>query len=191
MSYSSGMATPDEPAREALSAPQLPSPAPQARWWRVLAMAAGAALLVGWISWYVQTPEPLPTDDETVTASGVVGTPVYVGMFTVPEAWERDLSIDGVKLRTTASTDVGVAPLLCRGGAVGVTTAPEQFCTGLEDPEGATLVPGDTLLVEVVAETAALAEVDRIQVAFREGIRSGTSPAGHAGAVVSVLSSAE
>ncbi|TYL49529.1 hypothetical protein FXB39_12530 [Nocardioides sp. BGMRC 2183] len=180
--------TPTEPtpASTSLTPPRLPRPPRQKRWWRALLVVATTGVLAGWLAWYVLTPAELPTDDQQVQASGVTGTPLYLGMFSVPDGFDRTLHIQGVKLSTTASTDLTVTPWLCQGGTVGVTTSPEQFCAALEDPAGAELSTGDSIVVEVSGEAAAIAEVDRIRIAFREDLRWGTHAAGHAGARVSL-----
>lgn len=201
MSYASAMASsdsaPDRPAVESattrsgggLSAPHLPRPPQQATWWRALLAVLSVAMLVSWVVWYVQTPEDLPTDDQEVRASGVPGTSLYLGMFDVPDGFARSLSISGVKLRTVASSDVTVTPWLCRGGTIGVTTSPEQFCAELVDPAGADLSPQDSVVVEVAGDERLVAEIERIEIGFREGLRWGTKPAGHAGAAVTLLGS--
>ncbi len=144
-------------------------------------------VVAGWVTWYVLTPTELPTDDREVIASGVSGQSLYVGMFSAPDGFERTLHLDGVKVSATASAPVTVTPWLCQGGTVGVTTAPRQFCTTLEDPEGAELSTGDSIVVEVNGDEAAIAEVDRIRIGFREDLRWGTHPAGHAGARVTLI----
>ncbi|TIC83808.1 hypothetical protein E8D34_14655 [Nocardioides sp. GY 10113] len=154
------------------------------RWRRVSLVAAAIGLLAGWVAWYMATPEPLPVDDREVAATGTTRAPVYLGMFAAPEGFDRTLHVAGVKTSATASADVAVTPLLCRGGTIGVTSAPDHFCEELIDPAGATLGEGDSIVLEVSGEQALVAQVDRIRVAFREDLRWDTVPAGHAGATV-------
>lgn len=145
-----------------------------------------ALLVVGWIAWFVLTPADLPTSDDEVSAAGVAGTPVYVGMFTAPGDFERRLHLSGVKVHTEASAELKVTPLLCTGASIGVTTAPDRFCEELGDPEGGTLGAGDSIVIEIAAEAPVEAHVDRIEIAYREGPRWSTQPAGVSGADVTI-----
>lgn len=197
MSYASAMSSDAQetgpPAsrgpREGLAVRDLPRPPRDARWARVLVVFLAVALVVGWVVWYVRTPEPLPTDDRTVSAAGVVGTPLYLGMFTVPDGIDRELTISGVRVEARASDEVGIEPLLCQGGTIGVTTAPDQFCADLTATEGADVRPGDSVVLEVSGDRPVVAEIDRIRIAFREGLRFGTAEAGHAGATITLAAS--
>ncbi len=162
-------------------------PSPQrSKLWRVVAVVLAMALAAAWLAWYLLTPEDLPVSEQEVMATGVAGTPVYVGMYRVPEDADRTIHVSGVKLHTTANTEVEVEPLLCRGGAIGNTTEPEVFCEDLVDPAGEELGPGDSIVIEVTADQAAVAVVDRIRIGFREGVVSGTKPAGVARAIVHI-----
>jgi hypothetical protein len=170
----------------ALTPPRLPRPAQRSRTLRIAGIVAAALLLGGWLVWYVVAPDDLATSEKTASASGVAGTPVYVGMFTAPAGFDRSLHLSGVKVHTEASAEVDVTPLLCVGATVGVTTAPERFCEEVVNPEGRTLGAGDSIIVEVTADGAAEAHVERIDLAFREGLRWSTQPAGISGADVTI-----
>lgn len=170
----------------ALRKPPLPRISLQSRGWRIVIGLAGLLLLVGWLVWYATTPEKLPTDSRTITASGVVDTPLYVGMFAADDDFDRTLRISGVKVHTTTSAKLSVTPLLCRRGTVGVTTRPEQFCSDLVDPEGQRLVAGDSIVLKIDSGEAAVAVVDRIEIAYREDIRWDTQPAGADKAIITI-----
>jgi hypothetical protein len=170
-----------------LEAPHLPRPARHSRLWRWIPPVAAIALLAGWVAWYVTTPEGLPTDGQTVTASGVVGQPLYVGMFTAPAGFDRGLHMAGVRVHARASATLTVTPLLCRHGSIQVTTEPDQFCASLDDPAGQRLGAGDSIVLELQSDQSVVAQIDRIRIAFQEGLRWGTKPAGHAGASVSLV----
>jgi hypothetical protein len=179
----------ERPARArsgALSIPRVPRPSFQSRGWRIGLLAAALALIVTWLGWYATTPEELPVSDKVVNANGVVGTPLYVGMFAASGDFGRTLRISGVKVHATSDVDLEVTPLLCRRGTVGVTTQPAQFCSDLVDPEGQRLVAGDSIVVRIESDTAALAVVDRVRIAYREDIRWDTQPAGHRQAIVTI-----
>jgi len=158
----------------------------QSRGWRIALLAMSLALVLGWLAWYAATPERLPTTKKVVNANGVVGTPLYVGMFAAPADLGRTIRIAGVKVHTTSDVELTVTPLLCRRGTIGVTTQPAQFCADLVNPEGERLVGGDSIVVKVESDHAALAVVDRIRIAYREDIRWDTQPAGHQQAIVTI-----
>jgi hypothetical protein len=67
---------------------------------------------------------------------------------------------------------------VCHGGSVSVTTDPVSFCTAIGDTEGATLRPGDEVLLEVRGSAQGVAEIDRIRIAYRDGVRWGVQDAG-------------
>lgn len=170
-----------------LEAPHLPGPRRQSRIWRWAAPVAAIALLIGWIAWYVTTPPALQTDDQAKTASGVVGQDLYVGMFTASSDFHRAIHISGVKVHATASQDFEVTPMLCRQGTIDVTTDPTQFCKSLDDPAGQRFGAGDSIILKLHSDNPVVADVDRIRIAFQEGLRWGTKPAGHAGATISFV----
>lgn len=175
------------PARErGLRAPGLPRPSLQSKGWRWALVAAALLLLVGWLVWYARTPEDLPTSDRTVNASGVVGAPLYVGMFTPGKDFDRTIRVAGVKVHSSANEKISVTPLLCRRGAIGVTTAPDQFCSEMVDPKGEQFVAGDSIVLKIDSDKPALAIIDRIRIAYREDIRWGTQSAGNHQAIVSL-----
>lgn len=170
-----------------LEAPHLPRPNVSSRLWRWGPPTAAIALLIGWVIWYVVTPEQLPTDSQNVPASGVVGHPLYVGMFAAPSGFDRSLHMSGVQVHATASTKFELTPLLCRKGSIQVTTEPDQFCASLDNPAGQRLGPGDSIVLKVSSDRPVLADIDRIRIAFQEGLRWGTEQAGHEGATVSLV----
>lgn len=167
-----------------LGKPPLPRIALQSTFWRFTFAGTGLLLLLAWFIWYATTPEELPTSEKTVSAPGVAGTPLYVGMFSAPDDLGRTLRISGVKVHATTSADLEVTPLLCRRGTVGVTTGPEQFCSELIDPEGQRLVGGDSIVLKFEASEPVIAVVDQLRIAYREDVRWDTQPAGNEQAIV-------
>ncbi|MCD4527231.1 hypothetical protein [Nocardioides sp. cx-173] len=149
----------------------------------------GAAVLAGIVVWYVNSPEPLPTSERTVTASTAVGRPVYVGVFAPTADFTRRLSLSGVKVHTAANTDVDVVPLLCQGGGFGVTSEPETFCEELVDPEGRSFAAGDSIVLKVSGDEFALAVIDRVKLGYRDGLQWATHEAG-SDAVVRIVAPA-
>lgn len=152
--------------------------------WAVWALVGAAVLAV--TIWYVNSPGTLPTSDATVSASTPVDQPVYVGVFAPEADFGRTLHLSGVKVHTTSNTEVTVVPLLCHGGAVGVTSDPESFCEELVNPEGQTFGAGDDIVLEISSSEAAIAVIDRVRLGYRDGLQWGTHEAG-AGAVVRIL----
>lgn len=145
-----------------------------------------AILVIAVSVWYINTPAPLPIAPKTIQASTPVERPIYVGVFAPTAAFDRELALSGIKVHTTSNTDVEVVPLLCRGGTVGVTTDPGQFCQELINPEGESFGPGDDIVLEITSESPAVAVIDRVRVGFREGLQWGTAEAG-APVIVRVL----
>lgn len=177
-----------EPVRRkrTLGAPGVPRVSLKNRGTRYGMIGAAILLLLGWFLWYAMTPEDLPTNDKTVSASGVAGTPLYVGMFTAPDDFGRTLRISGVKVRATTNTDITVTPVLCRRGNVGVTTQPDQFCSDIVDPERARMVGGDSIVLKIESADPAVIVIERIRVAFREDVRWDTKPAGNEQAIITM-----
>ncbi len=145
-----------------------------------------AVVALAFLAWFTTSPGALPVSESQVTASTPVDTPVYLGVFTPGPDFDRVLHLSGVKVHSTANTELTVTPLLCRGGAVGVTTEPERFCRELVNPEGRTLRQGDAVVLEVTSDLAAIAVIDRVRLGFRDGLQWGTLEAGST-AIVRVL----
>ena len=153
-------------------------------------LAAGTGVLVvalglGW--WQATDPSTLPTSDEVVNATTPVGAPVYLGVVAADASFGRTLHLSGVKVHATSNTGrLSIAPLLCRGGQVGVTTEPELFCVDLVNPEGQAFGGGDSIVLQVVSDQPGVAVIDPVRLGFRENLTWGTLPAG-SGAVVTVI----
>lgn len=163
---------------------------PSRRTTNIALVAAAIVLPLSWLVWFVTTPPDFSTNSRQASGATIAGTPLYVGMYNAPSGFDRTIRVTGVKVQARASTDATVVPLLCRDGAVGVTTRPEQFCAELVDPAGQEFRTGDSLVIEVDAADAARVEVDRIRVGFQQDIRSATLPAGIAGATLTFTSPA-
>lgn len=140
------------------------------------------AALVGLVFWFVTSPPALATTSTTVTASVPVGQDVYVAV--VGADPDRTLRISGVKVHVVADVPVEVEPLLCVDGSPKVTTDPATFCTELLAPDGHDLGTGDSIVLRVSGEYAGTARIDRVRLAYREGIRWATQPAGAPAEVV-------
>lgn len=158
----------------------------RSRWATAIGAVLVLVVMLGVMAWYATSPDPLPTSDRTVPASTSVGQPIYVGVFRGGSGFDRTLSLSGVKVHTTSSTELTVTPLLCRDGAVGVTSDPQAFCTELVNPEGERLTPNDSIVLEVTSNEPAVAVIDPVRLAFREHLQWATLPAG-SGAIVRVL----
>lgn len=153
---------------------------------RVALYVVVLAVLLAVAGWVGTHPEELPTTDTVVRAETPVSTPVYVGVFGTPADFDRTLHVSGVRVFAEATGDVTIVPRVCHGGSVNVTSTPEAFCSELGPTEGATLRAGDEIVLEVVAETPGVVDVDRVRIAYRDGLQWATQDAG-ARARISVL----
>jgi hypothetical protein len=168
------------------AAPATLAVAPSRRGWRVTSYVVVLAVLVVAIGWVSTHPEPLDTTGATVRAETPVATPVFVGVFGAPAGFDRTLRISGVHVFATATSDVTIVPHVCHGGSVNVTTTPESFCDQLGPTEGATFRGGDEIVLEVVGDVPTVVDIDRVRVAYREGMQWATQDAG-ARSEVSIL----
>jgi hypothetical protein len=137
-----------------------------------------AVVLVAVIGWVTTHPDPLPTSDTKVVASTPVTEPVYLGVFGTETDFDRTLNISGVRVFASSTVDVKVVPHVCHGGSVRVTSTPETFCEELVPTEGATLEQGDTIVLEVVGDAPGVVDIDRIRIAYRDGLQWATQDAG-------------
>ncbi len=154
--------------------------------WRITTYAVVLAVLLGVIGWVSTHPKELTTSDSTVQAETPVGEPVYVGVFGVPADFDRALHLAGVHVFATSSADVTIVPHVCHGGSVNVTTTPESFCRELGPTEDASFASGDAIVLEVVGDVPTVVEIDRIRIAYRDGLQWATQDAG-ARSLVSIL----
>ncbi len=167
-----------QPVSQSWARELAPARTSTARLTPVLVGAMLAVAVATTAAYYVSTPAPLPTSEETVTASIPAGQSVYLGVFKPPEDFGRVLHLTGVRIDVVANTEVTVVPLVCQGGDLGVTTQPQQACTTVVDPEGVDLDADDDLILQVTGASGSIAVIDRVALGFREGARWGTVPAG-------------
>ena len=156
------------------------------RGWRFTAYAAGLVLVLGVAGWVTTHPSPLDTSGRTLRAEAPPDQPVYVGVYDTPAGFGRTLHVSGVRVFATSTSPVTIVPHVCHDGSVSVTTTPEAFCHDFGPTEGATLRGGDEIVLEVVGKTPAVVEIDRVRVAYRDGLQWATQDAG-ARAQVTVL----
>jgi hypothetical protein len=152
--------------------------APSRRGWRVAGYAVVLVVLLAAVWWVGTHPEPLPTSKTAVSASTPVGEPVYLGVFGTPAGFDRTLHVSGVRVFATATADVTIVPHVCRGGSVHVTTTPESFCRALGPTQDAVLGSGDEIVLEVVGDQPAVVTIDRVRLAYRDGLQWATQDAG-------------
>jgi len=141
--------------------------------WLVLVLAVGAVA-----AWYATHPSPLPTTTTAVTASTPVGEPVYVGVLSPTDGSGRTVHIRGIDVDPVGAVPLGVDGKVCKGGALAVTSDPEAFCTRLVDAEGASVGPGDVLVLEISGQTAGEVDLGRVRVTYRDGLQWGSDEAG-------------
>ena len=155
-------------------------------WVARVAALVGIAVVVGVLAYVTTHPEELPTSDRVVTASTPVGKPVYVGVFQAGPDFDRTLHVSGIKVFAQSTVPVRITPHLCVGGALGVTSEAELFCSELVDTEGATMGAGDQVMLEVSGDQPGVVQIERIRVAYRDRLQWATQFAGSP-AVVTIL----
>ena len=160
--------------------------APSRRGWRLTAYAVVLFALLAVVGWVSTHPDRLATSDKRVVVSTPVTEPVYLGVFGTPAGFDRTLHVAGVRVFATSTVDVTIVPHVCHGGSVHVTTTPESFCAEFGPTEGATIESGDEIVLEVVGDQPGVVEIDRVRVAYRDGLQWATQAAG-APSQVSIL----
>jgi hypothetical protein len=161
--------------------------APSRRGWRVTTYAVVLLVLLAVIGWVSTHPDSLATSGTRVVASTPVTEPVYVGVFGTPADFDRTLHVAGVRVFATSTVDVTIVPHVCHGGSVHVTTTPESFCAEFGPTEGATLESGDEIVLEVLGNDPGVVDIDRVRIAYRDGLQWATQDAG-APSQVTILS---
>ena len=156
--------------------------AQRSKLWGVVAVVGIVILAVGWVIWFLRTPDGLPVSSRTLDGTGVVGQDVYVGMFAVGDDFDRTLRISDIDVPVDADGEVKVEPKVCRGGTISVTTDAARFCDELDDPDGADFSEGDSIVLVVSAPEPIEVTIGRIEISFRDGVRWGTKEAGLDGA---------
>jgi hypothetical protein len=159
---------------------------PSRRGWRISAYVVLLVAMVVIVGWVTTHPKALDTSTNRVQAVTPVGEPVYLGVFAAPAGFGRTLHLSGVRVFATSTADVTITPHLCRGGSVSVTTTPQTFCRAFGPTEDETFEAGDAIVLQVVGKEPAVVQVDRVRVAYRDGLQWGTQDAG-APAQVSIL----
>jgi hypothetical protein len=158
--------------------------AKRSKLWRVVAVVGIIVLAVGWVVWYLRTPDGLPTSTQSSEGTSVVDQEVYVGMFAVGDDFDRTLHISDISVDVQPDDGVEVTALICRGGSLSVTSDVDSFCPELDEPDGAEFSDGDSIVLAVTAAAPAEVEIGRIEISFRDGIRWGTKGAGLDGATL-------
>jgi hypothetical protein len=159
---------------------------PSRHGWRIATYATVLALLLAVIGWVSTHPDALATTADIVQAETPVADPVYVGVYGTPADFDRSLRVAGVHVYATSGADVTIVPHVCHGGSVHVTTTPESFCRDFGPSEGATLRSGDEIVLEVVGDEPTVVDIDRVRIAYRDGLQWATQDAG-APARISIL----
>lgn len=153
--------------------------------WRFVIIVATILVAVGWLIWFLRTPDGLPTSTRSSEGTGVVGQEMYVGMLAVGDDFDRTLHISQISVDVSPDDGVEVEPMICRDGSVSVTTDVDSFCRQLDEPDGAAFSDGDSVVLAVTASAPTDVEIGRIEISFRDGIRWGTKAAGIEGATLS------
>lgn len=149
----------------------------RARGSRIAVGLLGAAALLGLAGWFVTHPPAPSTSGPDLRAGVPVGRSVYLGVYTPQSGGGRTLHLSRVEVGSTG--DASIEALVCRGGALGVTTAPDSFCRRLVPARGTALGPEDQLVLRVTSDSEGSVRVSRPRLTYRDGVRWGTSEAGH------------
>ena len=167
-----------------LEVPRRQKPEKRSKLWRIVVILATLAVAVGWLVWFLRTPDDLPTADGRVTESGVVDQTVYIGMFAVGDGFDRTIRISEISVDVSSDEDVEVTPLICQGGSLSFTTDADSFCPELDKPDDTDFSDGDSIVLAVTSSAATEVTIGRLEISFRDGIRWGTKEAGIEGATL-------
>lgn len=143
-------------------------------WILLWILAVGVVVAFG--AWFVTHPPPLPVPDQPVQVQIPLGESEYVGIYDPGADDERTLHISKVTLDVDG--EARVAALVCKDGTVSVTHEPNTFCSSMVEADGATLEPGDGLVLEILDDEPGEATVQRVEISYRDGVRWGTQPVG-------------
>jgi hypothetical protein len=136
-----------------------------------------AVALTGLAAWFVTHPAAPPTSEADLRASVPAGRSLYLGVYTPSAGSGRTLHLSRVGVRNTG--DAVVEALVCRNGALGVTTAPDSFCRSLVPARGTALTTDDQLVLRVTSSSEGTVRVSRPRLTYRDGVQWGTHDAGH------------
>jgi hypothetical protein len=143
----------------------------------VLLWIAAVAVVIAFGAWFVTHPAPLPVPDQPVAVEVPLGEAVYVGVYDPAADDDRTLHISEATIEVDGPATV--VARVCRDGTISVTSQPEEFCSSVTDAAGATLEPGDGLVLEILdANESGEATIAPMEITFRDGIRRGTQPVG-------------
>lgn len=142
--------------------------------WSRLTWALPAVAVLAVLGWWTTHPAALPEPGSPATAAAPADVTTYVGMVA---AGDRTISLRSVSVTVTGGT---ATPRVCRGGSISVTTRADSFCRSIEPAAGATLHPGDQLVLLVRGHATGTVEVAAPVVAFREGLQWGRGSTGRA-----------
>jgi hypothetical protein len=143
----------------------------------VLLWIAALAVVIAFGAWFVTHPAPLPVPDDPVSVEVPLGEAVYVGVYDPAADDDRTLHISEATIEVDGAATV--VARVCRDGTISVTSQPEEFCSTVIDAAGATLGPGDGLVLEILdANETGDATIAPMEITFRDGIRWGTQPVG-------------
>ena len=143
----------------------------------MLLWIAALAVVIAFGAWFVTHPAPLPVPEQPVAVEVPLGEAVYVGVYDPAADGDRTLHISEVSIEVDGAATV--VARVCRDGTISVTSQPEEFCSTVTDAAGATLEPGDGLVLEILdANESGEATIAPMEISFREGIRRGTRPVG-------------
>jgi hypothetical protein len=142
----------------------------------VLLWIVAIAVVVAFGAWFATHPPALPLAEDPVEVSIPLGEADYVGIYDPAADDDRTLHINQVTIGVDG--EARVAALVCRDGTLSETTEPETFCTSLVEAEGATLEPGDGLVLEILEDEPGEVTIEPVEISYRDGLQWGTQPVG-------------
>ena len=145
-------------------------------WWGWVPVAA---VFIAVFVWWALHPEELPDNEGEIDISVKAGQTAYVGLIGRDGIEDRrEIDIREVSF-DTADDEAELEAMICRDGAIGSTTDPEQFCTEVVEAEGSLVLGGeDQLIVAITGSKAGTVTVDAVDISYRDGLQFGTSSTG-------------
>lgn len=145
-------------------------------WWGWIPVGA---VLIGVFIWWALNPKELPHQDGQIEISVKAGQTAYVGLIGRDNAGEeREIDVREVEFNTSGG-ELDIEAMICRNGAIGSTTNPDQFCSEVVEAEGALVLGGnDQLIAAITGSEPGTITVEDAEISYRDGLQFGSSSTG-------------